>query len=240
MAKKHVRSFYIFTILALLLSQFGLIPAVAAGNFTVNSTTDAVDDNPGDGVCETATPGVCTLRAAIQEANALSGADMIALPAGTYTLSIAGTGEDAAATGDLDITGSLEIVGAEAETTIIDADDLDRVFQIFPHDSLTAQGLTIRNGNGDMGSGVYVAPGGTFILNEGVIADNIASSGGGVFSSGNTTIRGSLVVNNSSSLDDGGGLFASSTGIMILENSTVANNSAANYGGGLVTTGNVE
>ncbi|MGB7876366.1 MAG: PxKF domain-containing protein, partial [Anaerolineales bacterium] len=160
--------------------------------------------------------------------------------AGTYTLSIAGTGEDAAATGDLDITGSLEIVGAGAETTIIDADDLDRIFQIIPGASLMAQGLTIRNGNWDTGSGVYVAPGGTFILNEGVIADNIASSGGGVFSSGNTTIRGSLVVNNSSSLDDGGGLFASSTGIMILENSTVANNGAANYGGGLVTTGNVE
>jgi hypothetical protein len=40
-------------------------PAVDAANFTVGSTTDPVDANPGDGTCET-TPdgGVCTLRAA--------------------------------------------------------------------------------------------------------------------------------------------------------------------------------
>ena len=37
---------------------------------TVNSTGDAADANPGDGACTTATPGECTLRAAIEEANA--------------------------------------------------------------------------------------------------------------------------------------------------------------------------
>ena len=40
--------------------------------FTVNSTADAGDANTGDGVCAT-TGGVCTLRAAIQQANALAG-----------------------------------------------------------------------------------------------------------------------------------------------------------------------
>ncbi|HLF22534.1 MAG TPA: CSLREA domain-containing protein, partial [Burkholderiales bacterium] len=39
-----------------------------AAVFTVNSTVDAVDFKPGDGVCETALGnGVCSLRAAIQE-----------------------------------------------------------------------------------------------------------------------------------------------------------------------------
>ncbi|MBA7659247.1 hypothetical protein ES703_67221 [subsurface metagenome] len=76
--------------------------------FTVNSTDDATDVNPGDGVAETAPGnGICTLRAAIQEANALAGPDTINLPANTYTLSIAGANEDAAATGDLDITDDL-------------------------------------------------------------------------------------------------------------------------------------
>ena len=37
--------------------------------FTVNSTADAVDATLGDGICATAT-GICTLRAAVQEANA--------------------------------------------------------------------------------------------------------------------------------------------------------------------------
>ena len=42
--------------------------AVQAATFTVNNTADAVDANPGDGVCETALGNVsCTLRAAVQE-----------------------------------------------------------------------------------------------------------------------------------------------------------------------------
>src|SRR5262249_12990409 len=95
-----------------------------ASEFVVNSTADAVDAKPGDGVCATSS-GVCTLRAAIQEANAHSGKDSITLPAGTYTLSIAGPAEDAAATGDLDITDDLILNGAGAETTIVDGAQLD-------------------------------------------------------------------------------------------------------------------
>ena len=237
MSKKLIRLYYFVVILAILFAQFGLIPAAAAANFIVNSTADAVDAIPGDGFCETVNTGECTLRAAIQESNALAGGGMITLPVGTYKFTIPGTGENGAATGDLDITGYLEIIGAGADTTTIDADNLDRVFQIVPGASLKVQGLTIRNGNWSTGSGVYVAPNGTFIMNESVIADNIASTGGGVFSSGNTTIRRSLIVNNSSSSDDGGGLYATSNGFMVLENSTIANNSAANSGGGLMMTG---
>src|SRR5262245_38264714 len=82
--------------------------------FTVETIEDAVDLNPGDGVCETTVGpnNACTLRAAIQEANALPGPNTIHMPAGTYTLSLAGGDEDAAATGDLDITGDLTIEGA--------------------------------------------------------------------------------------------------------------------------------
>ena len=53
--------------------------------FAVNNTADVVDAAPGNGVCATA-GGVCTLRAAIQEANADPGGDTITLPAGTYKL----------------------------------------------------------------------------------------------------------------------------------------------------------
>src|SRR4029453_4975857 len=56
-----------------------------AVTFNVNSTADLPDPNIGNGVCATAT-AVCTLRAAIQEANAASGADIITLTATTYTL----------------------------------------------------------------------------------------------------------------------------------------------------------
>ncbi len=63
--------------------------SVAVGlTLTVNVNTDAVglsgDANPGDGVCETATPGECTLRAAIQETNHAnnSGLDLIVFDIG--------------------------------------------------------------------------------------------------------------------------------------------------------------
>jgi len=75
-----------------------------------------VDANPGNGVCETAPGnGVCTLRAAIQEANALAGADEIVLlslpPPNAYVLTILA---------QLTITGSLTITGGGASTAIID------------------------------------------------------------------------------------------------------------------------
>src|SRR5439155_10912015 len=87
-----------------------------AATFTVDCTMDDVDAAPGDGICATAT-GECTLRAAIQETNALPGPDSITLPAGTYTLTIPGTGEDIAATGDLDVTDDLDIRGAHVTAT---------------------------------------------------------------------------------------------------------------------------
>lgn len=53
--------------------------AQAATTFTVTSTIDDVDSsdsNPGNGVCASNNTGnPCTLRAAIEEANALAGAD---------------------------------------------------------------------------------------------------------------------------------------------------------------------
>ena len=86
-------------------------PAVAA-TFTVNSTLDAVDAVT-DGVCETAPGnGVCTLRAAITEANAAPGSTII-LPAGTYTLTISPNGlfPDDNTNGDLDILVNMTIAG---------------------------------------------------------------------------------------------------------------------------------
>src|SRR5215212_6874701 len=53
-------------------------PAHAATTFTVNSTADDMDLSPLDGVCDASREGdECTLRAAIEQANATSGADTI-------------------------------------------------------------------------------------------------------------------------------------------------------------------
>src|SRR5688572_13580573 len=63
------------------------VSPVQGANLSVNSTADQSDANPGDGLCATGA-GVCTLRAAIQEANALPGADTITLPPGVYSLGL--------------------------------------------------------------------------------------------------------------------------------------------------------
>src|SRR5215207_841509 len=142
MAKQLVRSFSIVIILSILLAQFGLHPAAAAGEFHVNSTADMLDASPGDGLCETDITGDCTLRAAVQEANALEGADTITIPAGEYKLTMEGAGEDDALSGDLDITGQVTITGAGAGATVIDANGLDRAFHVFA--SLDLSDLTIK------------------------------------------------------------------------------------------------
>jgi CSLREA domain-containing protein len=53
-----------------------LMSASGLSTFVVNNTGDNSDSNPGDGVCSDGLGG-CSLRAAIQEANATAGADTI-------------------------------------------------------------------------------------------------------------------------------------------------------------------
>src|SRR5262245_21371149 len=56
---------------------------------------------------------LCSLRAAIQQANAMPGeSHTINVAAGRYDLTVTGPDEDAAATGDLDIVADVTIVGA--------------------------------------------------------------------------------------------------------------------------------
>ncbi|MEM7316495.1 MAG: CSLREA domain-containing protein, partial [Planctomycetota bacterium] len=103
--------------------------AEAASTINVNSTADNL----------TAGDGNCTLREAITNANndsdstsgdcvAGSGDDTIVLQAATYTMSLGPAGDNANATGDFDILDNLTIIGAGARDTIIDGNDLDRIF----------------------------------------------------------------------------------------------------------------
>src|SRR5438552_2553079 len=170
------RSRFLFTLASLLLA----VAPAAAAMFTVNDTADAVDAAPGDGTCATA-GARCTLRAAIQEANAHTGPDTIMVPAGTYLLTIAGRGEDAAATGDLDITDDVTtITGAGAASTILDGNGIDRIFEIAnPAAVVAISSLTIRNGDpgpvpGDAdGGGVYNQ--GTLTLTDVIVADSTSA-----------------------------------------------------------------
>ena len=104
--------------------QLGMALPAWSATFTVNSTADSADVTAGNGLCADAS-GDCTLRAAIQEANALAGNDTINLGTATYTLSLTGT-DDTAALGDLDITQDVTISGAGTTSTVIDGVRLTR------------------------------------------------------------------------------------------------------------------
>lgn len=190
-----------------------------AVEFIVDSTADAVDTSAGDGLCETAAT-TCTLRAAVQEANALAGDDTITIPPGIYKFSLAGNAEDLAATGDLDITSVITFNGAGADQVFIDAMELDRVFDIIYSNSpailgeATINGVTIRNGV-ITGSGL-----GGGIKNRGVLVLNDSN------------------VDRNQSIPGGGGIHAAFygyplTGRLEINRSVISNNDTQSQGAGL-------
>jgi CSLREA domain-containing protein len=216
--------------LALALVLAALLPASAsAATFTVSSAQDAVDASPGDGACEP-----CTLRAAVQEANATAGADTIRIPEGRYTLKLAPLPEAGSASdmdpanGDLDIDGEVTITGAGAGHTVIDGGGIDRVFETGATATAHLRDLTITHGDSTAGNSQEIDLGGG-ILNKGAITldrvelvRNKADGGGGMFSIPGTmpVVRNSLIDRNSAF--EGGGLRIDHGGHIV--NTTITHN----------------
>ncbi|MBM4088260.1 MAG: hypothetical protein FJ276_02340 [Planctomycetes bacterium] len=186
------------------------------GPFIVDVEYDAPDQTP-DGIAKDS-QGHTTLRAAIQEANALEGDDVIMLShplAQHLALTLPG---NTAATGDLDITdttGSLTIVGLGAAQSLIDAAKQgetslgDRIFDVYPDATLILEGITVTGG--------FTATGGGGILNHGTLELK------------NSTISGNRAVG------DGGGIANSFLGVVTLTGSTISNNQADGFGGGVAS-----
>jgi CSLREA domain-containing protein len=220
-----------------LLTSAGLVtsPAPAAATtFTVNTAADAPDAAQGDGACATAA-AQCSLRAAVQEANAMVGPDLIVLPGGEYH--IAGTGDDDAAIGDLDIGGGdLTIDGSGALNTVIDADRNDRIFDILPGVAATLRHLTVVDGFSPGNHGGGILNRGTLTLVSAVVRDSDAGqSGGGIQSAGGSslTIDRSTISGNHSLDGNGGGVHIDAMTPLMITNSTISSNSAAVNGGGI-------
>src|SRR5438874_3229095 len=154
-----------------------------AETITVNTTAD-----------ELLTDGNCSLREAIQAANTDtaidtcakgSGADLVVVPAGSYDFSAALAGsEDNGLQGDLDIKPPMTILGAGAVATTVDAESLDRVFDVVANVPVTIAGMTIRGGKAPpffmgitMGVGAGVQSVGDLTLSGDLITDNNAFQG---------------------------------------------------------------
>ena len=150
--------------------------------FVVTTTEDH-----NDGFCD----ADCSLREAIIAANETELHDTILLPSGTYTLTLAGSGEDEGLTGDLDIRNGLTIIGDGPETTTIDAGGLtggpDRVFDIHSitigayNVDFTSLAITGGRAWGHQGGGIrnkWV----DLVLHNSSVRANSAKDGGGIYS----------------------------------------------------------
>lgn len=244
----------------LLVAQTGATTDVT---IVVNTLEDELNDDED-----------CSLREAIRAANldsevdacpAGSGNDIIELPAGVFSLTVAGSNEDQGLTGDLDISTDMQIYGNGSTSTTIRSDVLDRVFHITGPVEVELAGLSIEQGDGvDEGGGIYNA--GVLTLTQILVNDNESVYyGGGIYNTalGSLTVLTSTVSQNN--VTDipaagcmGGGIYSEGTlvvqasslidnsaycagginnlGVMTMTNSTVSGNFAA-FAGGMQTIG---
>jgi uncharacterized repeat protein (TIGR01451 family) len=198
-----------------------------AATFTVDSTADTVDINPGDGICADLS-GLCPLRGAIQETNALGGSDSIVLDTATYALTGL-SGEDLALSGDLDILDDLTISGTGTANTVIDGGGVDRVFDIDTGVTVTLFDLTVQGGNvvGESGGGIRNA--GTLSLDNTTTTSNVSGIDGGAILNSDTLTLIESTVSGNQSTGNGGGIFNDS-GVLTVTRSTVSGNDASGAG----------
>ncbi len=227
--KRH--RFFLFAAFVLIGILVGFKIQIAhAEPLTVTKT-----DDTNDGHCD----ADCSLREAVIEANLHPGT-VISIPPGTYTLTIAGSGENAAATGDLDITTNMTISGSRgaAETIISVGSSVpgglimdDFIFHVIGPvgmpATLTLSGVTLRH---SQSAAILVTPTGNLDLSNSIVTDNVGNYGSSILIRGTATLSNVSVSNNTVS----GGI--NNLGILTLSNSTLSGNSAVN-GGGLFNTG---
>jgi CSLREA domain-containing protein len=186
-----------------------------ASTITVDIRTDVM-----------AADGHCSLREAIQAANARAapfpgagecaagdGNDTVVLPSGTFKLTIAGAGEDANATGNLDVLDArLTISGAGAGSTTIDANHLDRALDVLAGRIVRVQGVRVTGGTAPSGVaganqiGTAGTPG-TPSGGDGSGGNGGAGSdGGGIRNAGSLSVVDSIVSGNAAGAGGKGGL----------------------------------
>jgi len=202
-------------------------------------------EDTDDGLC---TGEDCSLREAVITANACEGRQNIEVPAGTYPLTIIGPDEDAAHTGDLDITDTVAINGVGG-LVVIDAQGNDRVFHIIDPqevpDPNTLSGLTLTGGKADFIGGGILHDAGWLNLDELEISGNqagaagtVGGAGGGIYARDHLTVTNLDLVENTA-YGSGGGAYLEDAYLLVNEGLLVRDNQSlgGEGGGGLFVFG---
>ncbi|HKP13891.1 MAG TPA: hypothetical protein VJZ91_17345, partial [Blastocatellia bacterium] len=156
--------------------------------------------------------GEGSLRDAIEQANAMPGADTIVFQdelSGTITLT----------SGELLITDDLTIIGPGIFSIIVSGNHASQVFNVAGV-TVDISGLTISDGSASTGGGVF--NGGTLTLTNVLLSDNSAGVAGGVLNAlgSQMTITNCTLSGNSS--EAGGGIL--NNGMLTLTQSTLSDN----------------
>ena len=202
----------------------------AADTFTVTKTADT------NGVC---LPGDCSLREAINAANALDGDDRVVVPGGTFTLAGAAN-DDTGASGDLDVTDASDwvvVVGAGGATTV-DGDDNDRAFHVLSGAGLELRGVRVVDGN-EFGGALRNDDGDVRLIAVTLESNESPSAAGAILSDGAGTptlvIEGSRLVGNTAA-SHGGAIFNEGDSAVTITDTELSGNSSGGLGGGAIFT----
>lgn len=266
----------LFTLLMLSLSFHLTIKLNQVHAATINVTTTV----------DTAADGQCSLREAIDAANTNAAVDsctagddsdsrtatwgtfngdIVSIPSGTYTLTLAGA-DDTNAAGDLDVLSNIFFIG-NPSGTILDASAIagagERALHILPASTYVyLESLDITRGAGGISSnGTYLQTwnisvwnntaatngGGIYststdaIINNSWVGNNAATNGGGIYAaSGSIAIVNVYTSGNTSSADGAGIYISSGVTARIGMGTTVIGNNASGMGGGIYNAGTVQ
>jgi CSLREA domain-containing protein len=203
-------------------------PAAAqADTFTVNSLAD-----PGDGTCDAVE---CTLREAVDEAEANFGFDRVLFQSGL-------SGDiNLGIDGEIEFADSVEITGPGAGRVTVNAAPGERIFDIYPQafppqvfTKVTIAGLTLSGGDPGGAGGAISAGPVDLTIQDAVISGNTADGpGGGIFGYyTNLNVSSSTIADNDAVY--GGGIGALLGTTMTVNNSTISGNYAEDAGGGVL------
>ena len=169
--------------------------------------------------------------------NAAKTGAIIKIPAGTYLENI-------------NIKKRITLQGSGIDQTIIDGNGKDSCIKVQSGYVVTISGMTIRNGKGTNGGGIYnygtttisdclisgnnaselgggiYNSSGELTLNNVQIISNVGGYGGGIYSKAKMTMAGGIIDNNVANADAGGFFNGSGGSLVSISNCPVTNNKA--------------
>ena len=249
MERTPARSAALYRALLIALLALGGAGCATDRAFTVNTTQDLHDLDPGDSICAANSGGdQCSLRAAFEETNETIDSLRvgITLPAGDYGLTL----------GELELSrGLVTVRGAGQPQTIVDGLGDSRILtietgEVFPEDArqVVFENLTLRNGrvpSSFWGGAVFInSPNYLVTFTSVTIEDSVGGfQGGGIAATGSgvlNVINSRIAGNSSTAMGEacnsgggnsgGGGIFAQGSTLSVIQ-SEIQDNCGSNGAG---------